>query len=267
MVNKQVLGHNPSKTNNRGKKRLELVAEALRISREQYVKFIEDFPVGISITSMDGRVIQCNKCLQELLGFQTKEEVLALFTPSQYLESSDRERFLDLISKGPVKNFEARVRRFDGTPIWVSISSLLQETEAGGKQIINIIHDINERKETEEELKLRVKLLDSSSDAIILRRADSKFSYINEAAAEMFGSNELEIGKPNLLRRLDDQRIYKGESYQNLSDKERHKVALSTLVSPLIKELYEDTLLKQIKKQNVVFDSIDPPPVIWANCS
>jgi len=74
---------------------------------------------GMFRSRRDGRVLECNAAFVRLLGYRSREEVLACNAKEFYLDAKDRERLLRLLRPGAVvTNEELQLRRADGIPLW-----------------------------------------------------------------------------------------------------------------------------------------------------
>jgi diguanylate cyclase (GGDEF)-like protein/PAS domain S-box-containing protein len=109
--------------------------------------------VGIAHTTEEGRIVEVNHKLCEILGY-TREE-LARFTTRDLTHPDDRDRQdvlrLELLSgERPFFNSEKRYLRKDGITIWVNRTVTLAHRESTGERyLIQVIEDISERKTTE----------------------------------------------------------------------------------------------------------------------
>ncbi len=159
----------------------------LKLSEEKYRTIVDNAPIGISVTTPDGRAIERNRKLQEMFGYSSHDEFMKVPVSQTYARPEDRERFLKIIEKGPVTNFEVPGRRKDGTLFWESFTSVPVTTPSGEKLFISMLQDITEKKKTDEELKWRAMLVDAASDAILLRKYGGKLVYANEAALKLYG--------------------------------------------------------------------------------
>lgn len=74
----------------------------------------------------------------------------------------------------------------------------IKDVNGGYLYSIHILEDITDRKRTEEELRLRAQLLDSTSDTIFLLDLNGKFVYLNEAAWKSRGYTRDELMGINL---------------------------------------------------------------------
>ncbi len=127
--------------------------DALKSSEERYRTLVDNAPIGISITTPDGRTFDRNKAVQQMHGFVSKEEMMRLSPVERYFDPNDRRIFLDRLEKGPVFDFEVRLKRKDGSNFWASLTAIPQVTASGEKQMLTITQNIDERKQSEEALK------------------------------------------------------------------------------------------------------------------
>ncbi len=172
--------------------------EALKISEEKFRNLVENAPVGIGITTLDGTPVYRNKAMCDLYGYASKEELMQEHMVARYHDPKDRERFIVETQQGAVRDFEVKLKRKDGTDFRGSLTAISQVTEFG-QGYFTIIQDVSERKKSEEELKLRAALLDIAKDAIVLRNFDegpgARFLYVNGAACKLYGYTKDELMK------------------------------------------------------------------------
>ena len=132
------------------------VNEELRRSEEKYRSLFERVRHGIFISSKDGRFIDCNQAMLDMLGYANKEEFLALdIARDVYLNPKDREIFQGLIERdGFVKDFEVDFKGKDGQKITILLTAHVKRDKSDeiiSYEGLNI--DITERKMIEEKLK------------------------------------------------------------------------------------------------------------------
>jgi len=127
-------------------------AEALRVSEERFRATFEGAPVGIMQTGVaDGRILQTNPKLSEMLGY-SRDELLGMKThdivhPDQV--GIDRPQYREQMLSGELESYESEVRylRKDGSVLWANrIVSLVKDAAGQPLYFIRIIADITERK-------------------------------------------------------------------------------------------------------------------------
>src|SRR5450759_5997789 len=82
--------------------------------------FFESSVVGFYRTTLDGQVLDCNPAFVRILGYASREELLACHALDFYFSPSERQDLLEQCrSLGSLTNFASRLRRKDGSSVWV----------------------------------------------------------------------------------------------------------------------------------------------------
>ncbi len=80
----------------------------------------EGMPTGLFRSTPDGRILDANPALVQMLGFPSKDDLLGQNAIELYLQPEDRARIEDeLKARGVVQSAEVCLRRRDGTLLWV----------------------------------------------------------------------------------------------------------------------------------------------------
>ncbi|MFO7818746.1 MAG: PAS domain S-box protein, partial [Halanaerobacter sp.] len=157
---------------------------------------VEQSPATIVITDKEGQIEYANPKFEEVTGYSLEEvkgkdpSILKtdLHAPGFY------EGLWETISKGQEWQGEFYNQKKNGDYYWESASiSPIVDDEGEVTHYIKLGQDITERKELEEELKLKNKAIESSINAIAVADLDGKFIYINQSFVEMWGYSEEEI--------------------------------------------------------------------------
>jgi two-component system, cell cycle sensor histidine kinase and response regulator CckA len=91
-----------------------------RESYERYRRFFESSVVGFYRTTLDGQVLDCNPAFVRIMGYASREELLACNALEFYFSPSERQDFLEQCrSLGALTNFASQLRRKDGSSVWV----------------------------------------------------------------------------------------------------------------------------------------------------
>ncbi|MGQ0561474.1 MAG: putative bifunctional diguanylate cyclase/phosphodiesterase [Gemmatimonadota bacterium] len=133
--------------------RQRMIEEARRQSEERYRRLFESSRDAIYMTTREGQFVDANSSMLELFGY-TREELGQLPVAQLYANAQDRARYQKEIEKlGSIRQHEIRLKRKDGTVLDCLKTATVQRANDGtivGYQ--GIIHDISERKKTEEQL-------------------------------------------------------------------------------------------------------------------
>jgi PAS domain S-box-containing protein len=140
--------------------------EALKKAEEKYRRIFEDSKDVVYIASADGKLLDVNQAGMDLFGYETKEELMKVDAKDIFLYHEEQKRFIrELMKEGFVKDFEVKLKRKDGTPIDVLVTSNVRKEDSG--KIISyegIIKDISGRKKMEEELVRRARELEALNE-------------------------------------------------------------------------------------------------------
>lgn len=120
----------------------------------RYRSLFEGVPIGLYITTQDGRIIDANPALIQMLGYPSKSALLGIRASEIYEDPSDRERERSLFEDDlVVHNYETQLRRLDGTSIWVRDTCRAIRNESGEIQYYEgSLQDITEQKAAEQRL-------------------------------------------------------------------------------------------------------------------
>ena len=100
--------------------------ENLQAAEEKYRNLFINSQIGIFRTDVeDGTVLEANDRFARLLGFRNRDELLAESIPAVdfYTDKNVRYKMVDLLKKnGEVNNYEAQLKRRDGSFFWMRYS-------------------------------------------------------------------------------------------------------------------------------------------------
>ena len=197
---------------------------ALRESEERFTRFFRAIPVSTSITRLsDGQFTDINDKFLALFGY-TREEVVSQnpLKLEMWASPEERAKMVKILQEqGRIQDFEAQIHRKSGEIRDVLISAEVIEV-AGEQYILGHTHDITERKQAEEALRLResylTAILENQPGLVWLKDKESRFLAINQTFArscgmerpeEVLGKTDLDIWPRELAEkyRIDDKAV------------------------------------------------------------
>lgn len=183
------------------RKRIE---EALRVNLVKYSVLFESFPLGISMTDQQGRILESNRAAAELLGVASQEHARRRIDSTEWrvirpdLTPMPPEEYASvraLNEKRRVENVEMGIVQADGQVTWISVTA--EPIPLQGYGVVVTYGDITQRKQAEEvsqrnQATLRG-ILDAAKESIWLFSSDGKILLGNATAVERFGELAREV--------------------------------------------------------------------------
>ena len=185
------------------RRRHEMAANEMRY-RSLFYKSL----IGAYRTTLDGRVLDCNVTFCRMLGYSAREELIGQPVNMTYFNEGDRAGFIEKIqAEGEVTNFEERLRRKDGSAVWVLVNAALIADQVGqGPVIKGTMTDITEQVNTQQENRRLSDIVRYSDDAIASVSMTGMIQTWNAAAERMSGYSAAEVlGKPISIITPPDQ--------------------------------------------------------------
>ncbi|MBS4056490.1 MAG: PAS domain S-box protein [Bacteroidales bacterium] len=166
-----------------------MAQEALQESEATYRTLIEKMPDGVYKSTHDGKFIDMNPAMVRMLGYDSKEELLAVDIKRQlYFSPDERESLtLDEINE---ELGEFRMRKKDGSEIWVEDHGWYTQDETGTTLYHEgVIRDVSERRLADQKLRQASanwhKTFNAIQDAIVLLDAEQRIVMSNKAFSKL----------------------------------------------------------------------------------
>jgi len=140
--------------------------------------------------TLDGVITSWNKSAEQMFGYTREEAVgqhITLIIPED--RRNEEVKIVERLRRGErVDHFETVRLRKDGTLLDLSLT-ISPVRDAAGHVVgaSKVARDITERKQIEQALAERARLLDLSNDAIFVRDASDRVTYWNQSASELYG--------------------------------------------------------------------------------
>jgi len=192
--------------------------EALRRSRERYYSLFNGVPIGLYRTTPDGKILDANQALVDMLGYPTRELLLAANTTDLYVDPNERQQEQTLLKQeGLTLDFKTRLRRRDGRIIWTRDRARLVRTEDGAVQYFEgSLEDITTQVQAEEERARQAAVIEQAGESIVITDLAGTMIYVNPFFEKLTGYSVTEaVGQnPRILKSGYQDEAF----YQNLWD-------------------------------------------------
>jgi PAS domain S-box-containing protein len=173
--------------------------EVILESEQKYRTLFNDSRDAIYITSREGKFLDVNPALLELLGYAREEMIDKTNVHNIYVNPADRDRFQrEIERKGSVRDYEVKFCKKNGTEMDCLLTSTVRRSPNGtvlGYQ--GIIRDVTERKRAEralQESEARYRAIVEDQTELICRfLPDGTLTFVNDAYCKYFGKKREDL--------------------------------------------------------------------------
>ncbi|KAF0163595.1 MAG: luxQH [Rhodocyclaceae bacterium] len=181
---------------------------ALRESEERLSVALEATQIGIWDWDIERDLWYASPTYFTMLGYEPEAGPADRAVWLDRIHPDDRQNVAEKIGRiqgggdGPYQ-YEARMRRADGSWRWVAVLGKAVERDENGRatRMRGVRMDITERKTTEEQLRKLAQAVEQSPESIVITNVDAEIEYVNEAfiAATGYGREEVIGRNPRML--------------------------------------------------------------------
>jgi PAS domain S-box-containing protein len=187
----------------------------LRASEQEYRRLFENVAAGVYISTKQGRFLDANRALLEMLGYANKQEFLNISIQNDlYVRPEDRLMFQRMIEEdGHVVNYPVAFKRRDGSTIPVLLTAHVRTSTVGKvvgyegicvdqTQIVHLEHQIQAAHD------FLNNIVHSSPNAIIGADMNGRIVIWNKGAEETLGYSADEAISMDVRRLYSDDLAY-----------------------------------------------------------
>lgn len=153
--------------------------QALKRSEERYRDLVENAPVGIYVTTVQGDILYANRALAVMYGYSSVKEMMASNSTRHYRNPEERNAFLNQLRQGGAgRAFEVKRLTRDGETRYSLVTGIFR-----GDTISGMIVDITEQVEAHQTLKAQSGSLEEMNTAlrVLLKQRDSDRAMVEES--------------------------------------------------------------------------------------
>lgn len=165
-----------------------------RFSSGELDDLFERLPVALYRTSADGEVLAANQATAELLGYESAEELLSLDQAAEFshVNPAEREEWRRAIEEdGVVHDFAIRLRRKDGTMLWVrDTARAVYDSDNRVRFYEGALIDITEEVRASVSSSILSEVLESTTDYVVVFDGDGRLRYANSALRSFLDLSE-----------------------------------------------------------------------------
>jgi two-component system, cell cycle sensor histidine kinase and response regulator CckA len=225
------------------------VNPGIEATDEVYRRIVEAVPEGIWTVDTQGRTIFCNERMAEILGtdMESMPELSCFETVfPEDLAEAQRQFAVHMADDAPP--FDFRLRRKDGSALWVSISCKPFHDDVGAAiGLLGLFTEITARRQSEQQRSLLAAIVESSDDAIISETPEGIILSWNTGAEKLYGYGAEEMtgrsisllvppDRPDEIPKILE-RIRRGERIEHYETqhvrKDKCRIEVSLTISPI----------------------------------
>jgi PAS domain S-box-containing protein len=207
----------------------------LRKSEERLRAIFDQAAIGIALVSIEGRWLDMNGALCEIVGY-SRTELLGM-TFQDITHSDDLNKDLNALRKtlnGDVNSYATEKRYIckDKSVRWVNLAAALVRTQDGKPDyFVSIIEDIDQRKWAQQALVQFKWTLDNTHDCIFMfDPVTLKFTYANKGAIDQVGFSYQELSRMTPVDIKPEFTIQRFRDFvRPLTDGEQHYLVFETI--------------------------------------
>ena len=169
------------------------------ISARGYAEFFDGIPAAIFRTTLEGKIVYCNKAYANIFGFDSANELIDSPVIDLYRNKKDRGIFIhSLLQRGRLSDLPIAFQMNDGTPIMCAVSAkaVLDDDE----MVVHLdgyVREITGQIEVAEDIVRMDGRADDLKHAVIVIDLHGGLIDINRAGAQLMGfSREEMLGQP-----------------------------------------------------------------------
>ncbi len=170
-----------------------------RRSEARFTELFETLQEGIYIITPDDKIVEVNPALVHMLGYSSKEELLAKKVSEVFVDQEQRSLVAREVNRQPTpQGREITLRRKDGEPI-ICLNTASAVRDTGGKIVRyqGALADITERRAIEKRLyqqqEFARRLVDSFPDLIFVVDNERRYTFVSPKVEEVLGYNTQEM--------------------------------------------------------------------------
>ncbi|MGH3047282.1 MAG: PAS domain-containing protein, partial [Gaiellaceae bacterium] len=163
-------------------------------------RLIEDAPDPVFVSDLEGKILQANDAVSELLGFR-QDEVLEQ-SLSRFISPEETREFMaaldEVVERGVTRNAVLHPRTASGEVIPTSLNaSALRDADGKAIGAIGVLRDM---RELDKARAYAERLIEDAPDPVFVSDLEGKILQANEAVSELLGFRQDEVVEQSLSR-------------------------------------------------------------------
>ncbi len=213
---------------------------ALRKNEARFTELFETLQEGIYIVNLSGDILDANPALVRMLGYDSKEELLARRVPDIFHDRVGRKSLKNEVERQPIlQGREITLTRKDGTPlICLNTAAAVRDSAGTVIRYQGALMDVTASRVMERRLhqqqEFARRLIDSFPDLIFVLDNAASYTFVSPRVVEVLGFEPEEIRETELgarthpedrgaLRAMYDEILAGRETFASVEARVRNK--------------------------------------------
>ncbi|HSJ35959.1 MAG TPA: ATP-binding protein [Acidimicrobiia bacterium] len=154
-------------------------------------------PAALYRTTAEGEILAANAATADLLGYPSVKELIARDNAAAYshVDPLARREWKEAIeASGVVRDFQARLRRRDGTLVWVrDTARAIYDDDGSVRFYEGVLTDITAEVRAANSSAILAGVLETTADLVTVFDSDGRLRFANGAARSFLGMSEDEL--------------------------------------------------------------------------
>ncbi|MFH1154894.1 MAG: PAS domain S-box protein [Pseudomonadota bacterium] len=174
---------------------LEARQAALLESEQRYRTLFDRVPAPLFRSAADGKLLDANPANVQMMGYPDQETLMKTDPAKRYVNPEDCRQWREMADRcGLVRDFETRLRRFDGSVIWGRLTCRAVRNESG--QVLyheGCLEDITARRQAEALVRMLSQAIEQCPVSIVITDLDGVIEFVNTAFTQITGYTHDEV--------------------------------------------------------------------------
>ena len=164
---------------------------------DRYKALVEQLPVGVYRTTLDGLIVEANRVLARMLGYKKPRDLFTCNVQDFYVRGKDRARHLAKLTTKSTAFQEFELRRADGRKFWArDYCRGVKGPDGKIAHCDGILVDVTEMKTAERKLELALRKVQMTNEKLEnLSTSDHLTGLYNRRGFFSFGLQQMKIAK------------------------------------------------------------------------
>ncbi|RLC22380.1 MAG: hypothetical protein DRH56_08745 [Deltaproteobacteria bacterium] len=162
-------------------------------------RFLDELPVAVCRTTLEGKIVFCNRGFAGLFGFETASELIGAASTGLYRDEAHRGYLVRAVmEKGMVEDIVLPFKKKDESEIWCAVTARAVFDEDGMMVFLDsVVRDVTEKTEKNNAAGRLNEVANAMVDLVILLDLEGNILDIKSEGAESMGfSREALVGRP-----------------------------------------------------------------------